>query len=108
MLSLTVKEGDYIMIGDSIRVQFFQDLSAKSMKIGIDAPRSVNIVRNKPYENALLEDAERNAGKLEEIELQKRSQVLALEKSKEKERLRREKRAREKAEEESNYAASVI
>jgi carbon storage regulator CsrA len=48
MLLLSVKEGDYIMIGDDIKVKIIGWSSVS--KIGIDAPKNVPIKRQAVYE----------------------------------------------------------
>jgi carbon storage regulator CsrA len=48
MLLLSVKEGDYIMIGDDIKVKIIGGSSVS--KIGIDAPKNVPIKRQAVYE----------------------------------------------------------
>ena len=54
MLKLTMKQGEYICIGDDIRV-IFSGGSANNMHILVDAPREYNIVRNKVLEKSLPE-----------------------------------------------------
>lgn len=54
MLKLTIKQGEYICIGDEIRV-IFSGGSANNMHILVDAPREYNIVRNKVLERTLPE-----------------------------------------------------
>jgi carbon storage regulator len=44
MLVLTRKPGDFVQIGDDIRVHFF-GVVGNQMKIGIDAPRDIDIAR---------------------------------------------------------------
>ena len=44
MLSLQIKSGDYITIGEDIVVQVFKE-SGSRMRISIQAPREVPIVR---------------------------------------------------------------
>ena len=46
MLKLTLKPGDYIDIGENIRV-VFSGGSANNIHLLVDAPRDVNIARNK-------------------------------------------------------------
>ena len=43
MLILTVKEGDYIMIDDDIRIECSPGIEEKSIRLGIDAPRTRRI-----------------------------------------------------------------
>ena len=45
MLKLTLKPGEYIDIGDNIKV-IFSGGSANNIHLLIDAPKDVNIVRN--------------------------------------------------------------
>ena len=60
MLKLTIKPGEYINIGDDIKV-IFSGGSANNMHILVDAPREYNIVRNRVLErNAQTEDEKRN------------------------------------------------
>ena len=44
MLILTRKEGESILIGEDIKIKITQILPS-SIRIGIDAPKDVNIVR---------------------------------------------------------------
>lgn len=56
MLKLTMKQGEYIQIGQDIKV-IFSGGSANNMHILIDAPRKYNVVRNKVLEwNAKTEE----------------------------------------------------
>ena len=50
MLKLTLKPGDYIDIGENIRV-VFSGGSANNIHLLVDAPRDVNIARNKTETN---------------------------------------------------------
>lgn len=49
MLSLQLKSGDYITIGDNVVVQVFKD-SGPEFRVSIKAPREVPIVRGKVLE----------------------------------------------------------
>ncbi len=48
MLSLTVREGDYVTIGDEVVVQVLK--AGDTFRLAIDAPRSMQIERAKVYE----------------------------------------------------------
>ena len=48
MLALTVREGDYVTIGDDVVVQVLK--TGDVFRIAIDAPRSMNIQRGKVHE----------------------------------------------------------
>ena len=51
MLMLNVKDSDYIMIGEDIKVSFFLNSEkTRVSRIGIDAPKSVPILRKAVYE----------------------------------------------------------
>lgn len=45
MLTLKLKAGDSLQIGDSIRLTVKEDSTKGRMTVGIDAPREVNIAR---------------------------------------------------------------
>jgi carbon storage regulator len=64
MLSLLVRQGDYVLIGNDIRIHVQRGVG-RNMKIGIDAPKSVPVVRGEVYERSLMEDPYEN---LEELE----------------------------------------
>ena len=49
MLVLTRKLGESITIGDSVRL-IIVDIDGSQVKIGIDAPRSVEVYREELYE----------------------------------------------------------
>lgn len=49
MLKLTIKPGEYIQIGDEIKV-IFAGGSANNMHVLIDAPKKINLVRSKLVE----------------------------------------------------------
>ena len=49
MLSLTIREGEYVMIGDSIKVHFNRK-KGKDLVLGVEAPREVKITRSQAYE----------------------------------------------------------
>ena len=49
MLKLTVKAGEYLLVGDNIKVVFTGG-SANNMHVLVDAPRSMNIVRSTALE----------------------------------------------------------
>ena len=45
MLKLTIKAGEYLLIGDDIKL-IFAGGSARNLRILVDAPKSYNIVRS--------------------------------------------------------------
>ena len=55
MLKLTVKKGEYILIGGEVKIAFVGG-SSNNMHILVDAPKSVNIVREQALEKAGLAD----------------------------------------------------
>ena len=61
MLKLTIKPGEYINIGEDIKV-IFSGGSVNNMHILVDAPREYNIVRNRVLErNAKTEEEKKKA-----------------------------------------------
>lgn len=54
MLKLTVKPGEYLMIGDEIKVVFAGG-SSNNMRILVDAPRSMNIARSAALEKKMAQ-----------------------------------------------------
>lgn len=57
---MTFKEGDCLLIGDGIKLRFERKTDRNVMRIGIDAPKEVRILRRKPYEKNVV--AQANAG----------------------------------------------
>ena len=57
MLIVTLNEGDYVMIGDSIRVHFDHKNGRDSLALGIEAPRDLTVLRGKLYEEGIAEKA---------------------------------------------------
>lgn len=57
MLRMSVAAEEYVMIGDDIRVVFLGS-SGKHLRIMIDAPKEVSIVRSKAMEKRLKHDPE--------------------------------------------------
>ena len=49
MLKLTVKPGEYLMIGSEIKLVFTGG-SARNLRILVDAPRSMNVARSSSLE----------------------------------------------------------
>ena len=52
MLRMSVKNGEYIMVGDDVKVIFLGG-GAGQTRIMIDAPKEVNIVRSKAIEKRI-------------------------------------------------------
>jgi len=50
MLVTTLTQGDYILIGDNIRVNFDAKMSKDVLAIAIEAPKNLTILRKKLYE----------------------------------------------------------
>ncbi len=49
MLKLTVKPGEYLLIGDDIKIVFTGG-SSRNLRILVDAPKTYNVVRSKALE----------------------------------------------------------
>jgi len=50
MLVTTVLEGDYIVIGNNIRVHFDHRVTKDTLSVAIEAPKDVTVLRGKLYE----------------------------------------------------------
>ena len=59
MLSLSRKPGTFLQIGDDIRIYFY-DFNRGQIKLGIEAPRHINIVRGELLESWTYEDDRSN------------------------------------------------
>ncbi len=57
MLVLSRKINESIMIGDGVEIKIV-DVSGRSVKIGIDAPKDVSVHRKEVYEAILNENIE--------------------------------------------------
>ncbi|KQB77373.1 MULTISPECIES: carbon storage regulator CsrA [Clostridium] len=57
MLIITRKKGESIMIGDDIEITISK-IDDGSVKIGIEAPRNINILRKELYEEVEKENKE--------------------------------------------------
>ena len=58
MLRLTVSPEEYLLINDNIKIVFLGG-SRNNMRIMVDAPREVNIVRSATLENRMPSEEER-------------------------------------------------
>lgn len=58
MLRLTVSPEEYLMINDNIKIIFLGG-SRNNLRIMVDAPREVRIVRSAALENSLSDEEER-------------------------------------------------
>jgi sRNA-binding carbon storage regulator CsrA len=54
---MSLKEGDYLQIGDDVRLYFDHKADRNIMRIGISAPRHVPIQRRKVYEQSVAAQA---------------------------------------------------
>ncbi len=62
MLVLTRRTGESIMIGDDIEIKIL-DVSGEKVRVGIDAPREINVYRTEVFERIEAEFvAEKSAG----------------------------------------------
>jgi carbon storage regulator len=107
MLRLTLKETDYIMIGDNIKIML-ERTQRGAMAIAIDAPKSVPILRGEVYERSVAQQAATGGMEMEILrdnlfeEKQKRYAGLQVRKQersiKEAERKKRSAKRKEEAE----------
>lgn len=80
MLKLTVKAGEYLLIGDDIKVVFTGG-SSNNMHVLIDAPKSCNIARSEALEKYGLADKSKNQKKYHkdrEISLEAKEKIKAI------------------------------
>ena len=68
MLTLTVKEGGYIKIGDDIYIKYARNVKSNSISITIDAPKELKITRAEVYERELAKKSETDTKALSELE----------------------------------------
>jgi len=71
MLLVTLSEGDYIMIGENIKVHFDHKAGRDTLALGIEAPKEVSILRGKLYEEGIAKMADEG-----DVEAQKLSRKL--------------------------------
>ena len=50
MLSIKLKQGEHIMIGDSIKVYYQRTNSKDYISVAVDAPREIPVMRGAVYE----------------------------------------------------------
>ena len=55
MLRLTVSTEEYLMIGDDVKIVFLGG-SRNHLRIMVDAPKEVDVVRSKVIENKITDD----------------------------------------------------
>lgn len=55
MLILTRKKGEMIRINENIKI-IISDIDGKNIKIGVEAPKDVNVYREEVYERILEEN----------------------------------------------------
>ena len=60
MLVLTRRTGEGIMIGDEIEIKIL-DVSGEKVRVGIDAPRAINVYRTEVFERIESEVAAERA-----------------------------------------------
>ena len=55
MLQVTVDQGEYILIGDNIKIYYDRLNSNRQLVLSFDAPREVKVMRQKLHEEKLFE-----------------------------------------------------
>ena len=53
MLMLTLREGDYFVVGEDVKISYERCEGKDKVYIGIDAPKSVSVLRGKLYEEQI-------------------------------------------------------
>ena len=70
MLMITLREGDYFMVGGNVKVSYERSEGKDALILGVDAPKDVQILRGKYYENEIAKLAEAGDVKAQEIHKQ--------------------------------------
>ena len=104
MLNLTMKDGDYLLIGDDVKISFSKANYRDSLFLSIDAPRSVNIVRGKLYEKIIAGKVAE--GDAEAIEINE--QIIAANAERERDRLEKARISRYVKEKKASQKATLI
>lgn len=68
MLVLTRKEGETILIGDKIKIQVVKVLKDNRVKIGIQAPEDLTILRGELHEEVKHENIKASQGDLSQLD----------------------------------------
>jgi len=82
MLNLTMRPGDYVLIGDEIRITYTGS-RGNGICLDISAPRSMNVLRNKLYERII----EKKAAEGDQEAIQVNEAIIADKEERERERL---------------------
>ena len=67
MLSISLREGDYFMIGDNIKIIYNRSAGKDSVHINVEAPRELKILRGQLYEEEIALRAKANDKKAQQI-----------------------------------------
>ena len=57
MLLVSLREGDYLLIGENVRISYEDMKSKDHLVLGIEAPKEVSVLRGKVYEENLAKMA---------------------------------------------------
>ena len=57
MLQLTLEQGEYVMVGDNVKVSYDRLGSNKQLVLTFDAPKDVKILRQRVHEESLVKEA---------------------------------------------------
>ena len=68
MLTVTVKEGEYIKIGENSFVKYTNNVRSHSISLSIEAPKEIPITRSKVYERSLEAKAKDDISFMPELE----------------------------------------
>ena len=66
MLIMTMRKGDYVVIGEDITIHY-DDSNGAQLSIGIDAPKSIPVLRGKVYEELVTQYAEAGMEEADEL-----------------------------------------
>ena len=101
MLQITMAPGEYVMIGDSIKIYYDRLNSNKQLILSFEAPREIEIMRQRLYEEKLAREIDMNSPEGQQLarELQEakeereRAAMLRAEKRRERSRIKKEVRS---------------
>ena len=61
MITLTLREGEYIKIGEKIKVHFDHKVNQDTLDLAVEAPREVRVLRGKLWEEMQSEKSANKA-----------------------------------------------
>ena len=97
MLLISLREGDYVMLGDNIKVCYDHMKGKDHLVLGFEAPKDVEIVRGKLYEESIAQSAEQGDKEAQELSKKLKKEYAARQRKSGIRRARREEQERRMA-----------